>query len=47
MLRDEAGMPTDTVAKLLYEWRSGQPGDEHLPVAPWAVAAPERTCSCA
>lgn len=25
VLQDETGMPADTVAKLLYEWRSGQP----------------------
>jgi len=27
VLRDETGMPADTVAKLLYEWRTGQPHD--------------------
>jgi conjugative relaxase-like TrwC/TraI family protein len=27
VLRDETGMPADTVAKLLYEWRDGAPGD--------------------
>ena len=31
VLRDETGMPADTVAKLLHEWRSGQPRmDYHL-----------------
>jgi conjugative relaxase-like TrwC/TraI family protein len=29
VLRDETGMPADTVAKLLHEWRSGHPGDEY------------------
>ncbi|MGH9027985.1 MAG: MobF family relaxase, partial [Acidimicrobiia bacterium] len=29
VLRDEAGMRADTVAKLLYEWRTGQPRDEY------------------
>jgi type II secretory pathway predicted ATPase ExeA len=29
VLRDETGMPADTVAKLLHEWRSGQPGDDY------------------
>ncbi|MGH9214735.1 MAG: ATP-dependent DNA helicase, partial [Acidimicrobiales bacterium] len=27
VLRDETGMPADTVAKLLHEWRTGQPHD--------------------
>lgn len=29
VLRDESGMPADTVAKLLFEWRSGQPQDRY------------------
>jgi conjugative relaxase-like TrwC/TraI family protein len=29
VLRGETGTPSDTVAKLLYEWRSGQPDDEY------------------
>jgi hypothetical protein len=29
VLRDETGMPADTVAKLLHEWRSGHPGDDY------------------
>jgi conjugative relaxase-like TrwC/TraI family protein len=29
VLRDETGMPADTVAKLLHEWRAGQPRDDY------------------
>jgi conjugative relaxase-like TrwC/TraI family protein len=29
VLRDETGMLADTVAKLLYEWRAGEPRDEY------------------
>ncbi len=29
VLRDETQMPADTVAKLLYEWRTGRPHDEY------------------
>lgn len=29
VLRDETGMPADTVAKLLFEWRNGQPHDPY------------------
>ncbi len=29
VLRDETGMPADTLARLLYEWRTGQPRDAY------------------
>lgn len=29
VLRDETHMPTNTIAKLLYEWRTGQPRDDY------------------
>lgn len=38
VLRDETGMPSDTVAKLLYEWRTRAPGDGYrLPPATTVV----------